>query len=360
MAIRFLHRQQHRDRDDGTCSSVHCSLREAGILTNPFYAGLVVRQSRTKQGTATSRELRPGAHRPAVSPEEFNRVQSILRARYKAPRSASSKLRPYLAKGLLRCATCGEKVWCQHIKSLNYYRESSAARGIACVKAGRYWPAPAVDHQIDGLIKPLELPPSWQERALELANAENNLLDLRSERQSLEARRRRVVELYKEGAIDRAEFDSETQFIVNRLRTTAPAEASIIERSINDFQRFGENWELATPEEKHQMLSCMFESLYLEFRTGQIIEVVPKPGFRWVLEGAEITEPPGDLPGDPPLVIGDPEGDWGRQSLTSPRWGGLVLARPAPPQYLPVARRACWPARTRRKAQLIQLRFKEL
>ena len=37
------------------------------------------------------------------------------------------------------------------------------------------------------------------------------------------------------------------------------------------------------------MLSCMFESLYLEFRTGQIVEVVPKPGFRWVIEGAGIT-----------------------------------------------------------------------
>lgn len=149
---------------------------------------------------------------------------------------------------------------------------------------------------------------SWQQRALELANAENNLIDLRNERLSLEARRRRMVELYKDGTIDRAEFDREVQLIENRLRTTAPADGSVVELSIADFERFGENWELATPEEKHQMLSCMFESLYLEFRTGQIIEVVPKPGFRWVLEGADITKPPGNLPGDPSLVIGDPEG----------------------------------------------------
>lgn len=279
-----------------------------GILTNPFYAGFVVRQRRSKNRTATSRELREGAHRSAVSPEEFNRVQSILRARYRAPRSASNKLRPYLAKGLLRCMTCGEKAWCQQIKGWDYYRESSASRGIACTRAGRYWPAPSIDHQIETLVKPMELPLSWQQRALELANAENNLIDLKNERLSLEARRRRVIELYKEGAIDRAEFDREVQVIENRLRTTAPAEASIVELSIGDFQRFGENWELATLEEKHQMLSCLFESLYLEFRTGQIIEVVPKPGFRWVLEGADIAKPPGDLPGDSSLVIGDPEG----------------------------------------------------
>ena len=279
-----------------------------GILTNPFYAGFVVRQRRSKNGTSTSRELREGAHRPAVSPEEFNRVQSILRARYRTPRSSSSKLRPYLAKGFLRCMTCGEKAWCQHIKGRDYYRESSAFRGIGCTSAGRYWPAPSIDRQIEVLVRPIELPESWQQRALELANAENNLIDLKNERLSLEARRRRVIELYKEGAIDRAEFDREVQLIENRLRTTAPAEASIVELSIADFERFGENWELATPEEKHQMVSCMFESLYLEFRTGQIIEVVPKPGFRWVFEGAEITKPPGDLPDDPSLVIGDPEG----------------------------------------------------
>ena len=71
------------------------------------------------------------------------------------------------------------------------------------------------------------------------------------------------------------------------------------------------------------MLSCMFESLYLEFRTGQIVEVVPKPGFRWVIEGAGITEPPGKLPGDSSLVIGDPEGIRVRQyprRLAPIRW----------------------------------------
>jgi len=119
-----------------------------------------------------------------------------------------------------------------------------------------------------------------------------------------------VIGLYKDGAIDRAEFDHEVQLIENRLRTTAPADGSVVELSIADFERFGEKWELATPEEKHQVLTYMFEGMCLEFRTGQIIEVVPKPGFRWVLEGAGVTKPPGSLPSDPSLVIGDPEGAW--------------------------------------------------
>jgi len=81
-----------------------------GILSNPFYAGFVVRQRRTRRGTPSNEpERRPSLHRAAVSEEEFNRVQSVLRSHYKAPRSNSPKFRPYLAKDLIRCYSCGEK-----------------------------------------------------------------------------------------------------------------------------------------------------------------------------------------------------------------------------------------------------------
>jgi site-specific DNA recombinase len=134
-----------------------------GILTNPFYAGFVVRQRRTRRGTPSGKpEVKPGVHRGAVSEEEFDRVQSILRSHYKAPRSKSPKFRPYLAKDLLRCYSCGEKAWCHHIKGINYYQESSASRGISCEAAGRYWPAPAIDRQIENLVKPVALPEEWK------------------------------------------------------------------------------------------------------------------------------------------------------------------------------------------------------
>ena len=54
------------------------------------------------------------------------------------------------------------------------------------------------------------------------------------------------------------------------------------------------------------------------------------------------------------------EGARARQSLTTPRWGGLLLARPAPPQYLLPSRPVAWPARTRRQAQQLQLSFNDL
>jgi len=283
-----------------------------GILKNPFYTGFIVRQRRTKRGAPSARELGRGLHRPAVSEEEFNRVQSIIRSHYRAPRSNSPKLRPYVGKGLIRCYSCGEKAWCHHIKGVSYYQESSASRGISCQAAGRYWPTLVIDRQIEQIVKPVELPQRWKERALELASAENNVLDLRLQRRSLEGRRRRIVELYKDGVIDRAEFDREIQIIENQLKTAAPADVTLVELSIADFERFGDVWDAATPEERAELLGQMVESLYVDFKAGQALEIVPKPGFRCVFQGTEIARPLTCLASDRQLTIGDPEGGWRR------------------------------------------------
>ena len=56
------------------------------------------------------------------------------------------------------------------------------------------------------------------------------------------------------------------------------------------------------------MLGRMIESLYVGFKTGQVLEVVPKAGFRYVSEGTGITKPLTHLDSDCELTIGDPEG----------------------------------------------------
>ena len=61
-----------------------------------------------------------------------------------------------------------------------------------------------------------------------------------------------------------------------------------------------------------------------------LAEVVRGPTFRYGLMGPGIRKPPDSFPDGFWLTIGDPDGDRGRQSLTDPRWGGLLLARPGP------------------------------
>ena len=130
--------------------------------------------------------------------------------------------------------------------------------------------------------------------------------------------------------MERVGFEREIRIIENQLMTVAPTDVTLAELSIADFERFGDVWDAATPEDRAELLGRMMESLYVDFKTGQVLELVPKVGFRYVFEGIEIAKPLACLASDPSLVIGDPEGAWGRQSLTAPRWGGLLLAKVVP------------------------------
>jgi site-specific DNA recombinase len=276
------------------------------IVTNPFYAGFVVKENRSQKSTPSrERSIKQGLHVPSITPEEFNRVQSLIRSHQKAPRSASPKLRPYLGRGLIYCIDCGEKAWCHTIKGVPYYQESSASRGVACTAPGRYWTTAIIDPQIDRIVKPIALPADWQARAVELANAENNILDLRQERMSLERRRRRLVELYKDDLIDRVEFEREIDAVDNRLKTTLHVDVHFAEVTVQDFEEIRRFWDAATPEERGALFGRIAEKFFVDFDTGQVLEIVPRIGFRYVLEAAQIARSPAS-PFD--LTIGDPEG----------------------------------------------------
>ena len=68
------------------------------MLTNPFYAGLLVWEGETHKG----------AHKPIVSIEEFERVQQIIRKPDRSrPRGAMLAF-PY--RGLIRCGACGRLI----------------------------------------------------------------------------------------------------------------------------------------------------------------------------------------------------------------------------------------------------------
>jgi hypothetical protein len=148
----------------------------------------------------------------------------------------------------------------------------------------------------------------WKECALELASAENNVLDLRLHRRSIEGRRRRMLELYKDGVIDRVEFDREMRVIENQLKTIATVNVTLAELSVVDFERFGSIWDAATPEKKSDLLARMIEGLYVDFNTAQLFKFVPRAGFRYVFEGAGIAKPLAHLASGRQLTIGDPEG----------------------------------------------------
>jgi len=95
------------------------------ILTNPFYAGLLIWNGRTY----------PGAHEPVVSMEEFERVQ-ILLGRCDKPRPHR---RSFAYTGLIRCGECGFLVTAEdkvnrYGSSYTYYHCTKRRTDYTCLQ----------------------------------------------------------------------------------------------------------------------------------------------------------------------------------------------------------------------------------
>ena len=117
------------------------------ILTNPFYAGILVWNGRTY----------PGAHEPIVSLEEFERVQGFLR-RVEKPRPHT---RSFAFTGMIRCGECGFLVTAEekinrHGSHYTYYHCTKRRTDYRCRQ--RYISKVQLETQIEGFLGALTIP----------------------------------------------------------------------------------------------------------------------------------------------------------------------------------------------------------
>lgn len=147
------------------------------ILTNPFYAGVIVWAGQTY----------PGKHPPLVSLEEFDRVQEIL-GRPGRPRPQKHTF-PFT--GMIRCGGCGLMVTAEHKKNrfgsrYIYYHCTKRRLGPRC-------PEPSVEgqeleRQIVAFLERLTIPDSihaWALREFEISETQQAEMD-RAKAKSLE------------------------------------------------------------------------------------------------------------------------------------------------------------------------------
>jgi site-specific DNA recombinase len=117
------------------------------ILTNPFYAGILVWKDTTY----------PGKHEPMVSVQEFDTVQELL-GRPGRPRPQS---KTFAFTGLLRCGECGLAVTAEdHTNRFGshytYYRCTKKKWTIRCSQ--RYIEVRALERQIAQFLERLHVP----------------------------------------------------------------------------------------------------------------------------------------------------------------------------------------------------------
>lgn len=177
------------------------------ILTDRFYTGVIVWNGRTY----------PGRHAPAVSVENFERVQHRLR-RPDAPRPQS---RTFAYRGLIRCGACGLTVTAEHKQNRQghryvYYHCSRRKAGEPCREPAVE--VRALERQIAAFLATLAVEPQVHARVLadldrKEANAgsivEARVRDLQQALRETKRQSEALVPLRLSGAITEEEFTAQ-------------------------------------------------------------------------------------------------------------------------------------------------------
>ncbi len=221
----------------------------------------------------------PGNHPPLVSQELFDVVQEVRKEHRTTPATFARRYRTYLLKGLVRCVSCGGKVWSQHVKGQDYYREENTNRGLDCPNGRAYQRAGVLDDQVCAIIGDLRLPGSWRELVSGyLASGEERKKES-NERRSLEEKLRRIRLQYREGDIDRREYQQESALTKAALDATRVSVDDEVVRYGDHIEGLVEAWGTATLEERHQLLSMMLDAVYVDMAQGLVLGLKPKPEF---------------------------------------------------------------------------------
>jgi hypothetical protein len=231
------------------------------ILSNPFYMGLV-RWNR--------KETFAGKHEALIDADVFRACQVLRQAHRTGSKPFSSHMRPYLLKGLLRCAACGEPFWAERggRQQNAYYR--GARRGHGCDCSHRGFRAEMIDARASLLVYSLTLPSDWLKRARDRIATSGP--SLKARRESLDERRRRLGRAYVDGD---AEYQRELSVIDDELAAHDAKPVDETSEAAALLHNLGDLWREANISERSRILSALLEAIYID-EAGRIVGVAPK------------------------------------------------------------------------------------
>lgn len=232
------------------------------ILENPFYKGFVSHHG----------ELMQGLHEPLVTEDEWAAAQ-VPKARV-----IRKRLPPLLAQGLASCFACGHALYparptkgpAHPGEFYAYYREPSRDFHLTCPDAGLLWPSAEPDALLSELMASLTMSAEWVEFVhAEAAKAPD---DAAARRLELEESIRRVKKEFFNRRLDEDEYRSYLNEYEREL-ITIPARRTDLVAAVQQFETFGELWELASPDARNEACRVVFESVVFDVRHRRIVEV---------------------------------------------------------------------------------------
>lgn len=175
---------------------------------------------------------------PLISPDDFWRVQELLEVKrdgHRARRSSGAEL--FLLQGLLRCAECGEVMYTvpgRNGPGKDYYycrRKSSHFRASTGGCPSHYLHREQVEGTVLDFIEQRLADPAYVERHMarlqqgaKNSGAARTIEEATATLERLDRSRGRILELYTEGLLSRAEMDAK---LAQNARERARAEARL-------------------------------------------------------------------------------------------------------------------------------------
>ena len=264
------------------------------MVRNPFYRGVV---------TYKGRDERPGLQPPIVDDQLWQAVGEAGRRRHHAPATFIRVHRTYLLAGILRCSSCGGKLWAHTQKSGNaYYREYNRQRGLPCTSAKGSVTVADIDGQVSDLFRGLSLPANWRDRLKEMLSSEDRRERILGQRAKLEERLRRLRSLYLELILTDGEYHRERGRLQEQIQALTVPDDGLVAR-VGDYVGDLPNlYRAATLEERRAIVLTVLDAVYVDVDNRQVVSIQPKADFLPLLAAAS---PTWGLAG--PMLHGDPD-----------------------------------------------------
>jgi site-specific DNA recombinase len=155
------------------------------ILSNPFYAGIIVWGGQTY----------PGRHEPVITIDEFERVRVL----FQRPGPARPQRHAFAFTGMIRCGSCGLAVTAEHKykpsgRHYIYYHCTKRRLGPRCAESSVE--ARSLEDQIAQFVRSLAIDPAIEAWVLEETTSDHAILHQQQEarRQSLDSSLKNIEE----------------------------------------------------------------------------------------------------------------------------------------------------------------------
>ena len=180
----------------------------------------------------------------------------------------------------MNCAHC--------LGRMNINEVVNGRRRVACYNRSKGWDClqtsgylDVYESQVRTYLKEFHIPKDYRDRIIKahrkISGASRNDA---IERSNLESRLQRLKELYSWGDINKEEYVTKRNKIVEIIRVHTPSDKrnEALDKLAHFLSNFPEAWDIASQEQRNRLARCLFQEVWI--RDKAVIAVRPQPELK--------------------------------------------------------------------------------